>query len=203
MPSSVSDLLSGAGLVRRSVVRWGEDPGLDAPGVYLVSLGADPHGLSSCEAECPISIANVDRLLAVRPELRLDGSRPTSAELARRIAAFWLPDETVLYIGLTKRPVRKRVAEYYRTTLGARSPHAGGWFLKVLGSLRSLDVHVHVARTDNFIDAEESMLRAFVAAVSPAGRAGLHDPDNALPFANLVLAGARKQHGIEGATAPS
>ena len=47
------------------------------------------------------------------------------------------------------------------------------------------------------------MLRAFVAAVSPAGRTGLHDPDNALPFANLVLAGMRKRHGIEGATAPS
>lgn len=36
-----------------------------------------------------------------------------------------------------------------------------------------------------------------VACVA-GGAAGVHDPDNALPFANLVLVGTRKRHGIRG-----
>lgn len=201
MPSSVADLLSAAGLRRSGGARWGEPVGLEVPGVYLVSLHTDAYGLQGCRERCPVSTVSVERLLAARPELRLDGSRPTAAVLAARIAAFWLPDEPVLYVGLTKRSVSKRVAEYHRTPLGARSPHAGGWFLKVLADLRTL--HVHVARTDDFVEAERAMLRAFAAAASPEAVADLHDPDNPLPFANLDLAGVRKRHGIEGARAPA
>lgn len=49
-----------------------------------------------------------------------------------RLATFWLPDEVVLYIGLAGASVRKRVRQYYRTPLGDKRPHAGGWWLKTL-----------------------------------------------------------------------
>ena len=75
----------------------------------------------------PISEAAIEELLTVRPELTLDGARPTREQLVRRLAGFWFPDEVVVYIGLAgsrkSRPVQgevaKRVGEYYDTPLEA------------------------------------------------------------------------------------
>ncbi len=152
--------------------------------------------------ECPISAAAVETLLAARPELRLDGRRPSASELADRVASFWLPDEVVLYVGLAGSSVASRVAQYYRTPLGARRPHAGGWFLKLLSNLAEL--HVHHAAGPSPADAESAMLSAFCSSVSVTTRRQLGDPDRPFPFANLEWpAGTRKRHGITGARGES
>jgi hypothetical protein len=159
--------------------------------------------LGSLEATmpiAPISRAAIQELLAVRPELTLDGRRPSPAELASRIAAFWLPDEPILYMGLAT-SLRTRVGSFYRTPIGARRPHSGGWFLKTLSNLESL--YVHSASAADFDTAERDMLEAFVAHVSPPTRTALADPDHPWPFANLELRRGgqkiRKVHGITGA----
>ena len=127
----------------------------------------------------------------------MDGERPTEKELAERIAQFWLPDEPVLYIGLTTRPLRRRVAEYYKTPLGARKPHAGGHFLKTLETLDRL--FVHSAGCAEPHTAEDAMLNAFCAGVSAGARQRLADPERPFPFANLEWPrGTRKKHGLTG-----
>lgn len=135
----------------------------------------------------------------MRPELRLDGRRPSAAQLSARLQAFWLPDEVVLYIGLAGASLRKRVGQYYGTPLGARRPHAGGWWLKALSLLDGLWVHYGATTQD--AAAEKAMLEHFAGGVSGVSRAGLHDPCNRAAFANLRTgSGDNKAHGITSAT---
>lgn len=205
MPSTVSDLLDAAGLRHQGSARWRTTPTLDAPGIYLVSLDADPSQERGLEAAAPIGLDAINTLLAARPELRLHGTRPTAEQLAEQIARFWLPDEPVLYIGLASRSVAKRVKAYYATKLGARSPHAGGWFLKTLHNLG--DLHVHYAAASDTNEAEDLLIRTFVANTSTASRETLADPQRPFPFANLEWpkgvrkSSSRKIHGITGARA--
>jgi hypothetical protein len=94
----------------------------------------------------------------------------------------------------------KRVGQYYLTALGARSPHAGGWFLETLSVLP--DLHVYYASCADPSEAEQRILAAFRSSVSEPSRAALHDPERPLPFANLEWPpGTYKRHGIKGAKA--
>lgn len=201
MPSTVAELFDAAGLAHVQTVRWGTPVRLDEPGAYIVARVEDVSTPASVRGP-NIALGAVRELLAVRPELRLDGARPSADALATRLASFWLPDEGVVYIGLAGTSVRSRLGAYYRTPLGARRPHSGGWFLKTLADLDAL--HVHVARASNPTAAEDDMLRRFCWEVSPSTRHSLPDPDHPFPFANLEWPrGTRKHHGITGAREPT
>jgi len=196
------------------VVRWGEKPSPPpaadgTTGIYVVSLSDRFDSTSDAIADPPISSEAVSEIVSLRPELTLDGGRPTTEALAERLSAFWFPDEVVLYIGLAgprkSRPARgevaNRVGEYYATPLGANGPHAGGWFLKTLTCLG--DLHVHYGYCDDVVNAERSGISRFSESVSPKTRRRLHDPDRLMPFANLEFPkGNRKAHGIRGAKQP-
>jgi hypothetical protein len=164
--------------------------------VYAVALSANSEELTALPI-APLSMAAVGELLAVRPELTLDGARPSARALAERIPSFWLPDETIVYIGLAGTSLRTRVRDYYKTPLGARRPHAGGWFIKSLANVN--DLFVHFAPADDRRAAENAMLGSFCSRVSEATLAALRDPAHPFPFANLEWpAGVRKVHGIKG-----
>ena len=95
----------------------------------------------------------------------------------------------------------KRVEEYYKTPLGARTPHAGGWPVKTLVSLSELYVHYAYCRDVEI--AEDACIRHFADHVSDATRERLYDPMRVMPFANLEFPkGNSKNHGIRGARAP-
>ena len=165
--------------------------------MYVVSLSAEVDRTAGFP-EAPLSSAAIQTLLKVRPKLTVDGGLPTATMLAERIGSFWLPDEGVLYVGLAGTSLRSRVSQYYKTPLGARRPHAGGWFLKTLANLDEL--FVHYARADVPSAAEDAMLGCFCATVSNAALARLPDPAHPFPFANLEWPrGVRKAHGIRGA----
>lgn len=201
MPASVSQVFSAAGLTPAGVVRWGELIPLAASGVYVVALTEQTQDVTGTRSDCPLSAGAVAELLSVRPELRIDGARPNADEVAARLAALWLPDETIAYIGLAGKSLTSRVDAYYKTPLGARRPHAGGWPLKTLSLLDSL--WVHYAPCANPGTAELAMLDAFIDAVSASSRAALQDPDLPLPFANLERTKSQRQrHGISGAREP-
>lgn len=160
-----------------------------------MALSEDPADLSAARPVAPVSAERLNGLLVARPDLLVDELRPTAAELQTRIAAFWLAEEVVLYIGLAGQPLRTRVRQYYRTPLGAMKPHAGGWWLKTLDILD--EVWVHWAPTPDFRNAEETMLAAFAAAVDEDARARLPDNARVGPFANIRTAGAmNKRHGV-------
>jgi hypothetical protein len=201
MSSTVTGLLTAAGLEHAGSARWGTPTPASYPGVYLVTLDESPIACDAVLARAPISKARVAELLGVRPQLRLDASRPTVASLADRLAGCWLSDETVLYVGLASTSVGSRVRQYYSTQLGARSPHAGGWYLKTLANLD--DLTIHFAAAADPAAAERGLLQAFVDGVDDRRGCELHDPACPYPFANLVgPTGVRKVHGITGARAP-
>ena len=203
MPSTVTNLLAHVGLTPAGAVSWGEPVPARVPGVYLVSRFRDPDATVAVPAGCSLSSARLMELLDRRPELRIGGARPSVEALAKRLAAFWMPDEAVVYIGKSDQPLGTRVGQYYRTPLGARAPHAGGWFLKALDSLPQL--WLHYAPCDEPKLHEDDMLAHFMHGISASTRETLFDPSLPLPFANLEvkLDGRllRKRHGITGAKA--
>lgn len=213
MPSSGRTVFAAAGLEPGGSVRWAAPvlaPNSElATGVYVVACTNDIDVTKGEWRACPLSKPAIDELLEARPELRVDGERPNSRELGERLGGFWLAEESIVYIGLAgprkRRPrhgeLAGRVNDYYKTKLGARSPHTGGWFLKTLSVLD--DLVVHYAYCDHVNRAEQQMLNAFAKGVSVESREELQDRERVMPFANLEHPpGVRKRHGIIGATAP-
>jgi hypothetical protein len=174
VPTTVAHLLSAAATGVPGVVRWGERIPLDEPGIYVVTQTEDVDALTS-PRQAQISVPALEELLAARPELRVDGHRPSLSELGERISRFWLPDEPIVYIGLASNSVRSRASAYYRTPLGARRPHAGGWLLKLLADLDELFVHYAAGDPK---EAEYALLRQFCTGVSRASRNDLGDPEH-------------------------
>lgn len=188
-----SGSLRSVSLTPGGTVIWGTRVPETAPGVYVIST---PEPLD----EAPIDADVLAGWIAARPEMRVDGERATVAALQARLRSFWIPGETIVYIGLAGTSLATRVGQFYRTPLGARAPHAGGHWIKTLGVLS--DLRVTWATADDPDAGEESLLRAFGATISPAARRAL-PPGPVLPFANLETGDkVRKVHGITGSTAP-
>ena len=128
MPS-VNSVMAAAGLSPEGVVRWGEPIDTPESGIYVVSTVQDVALVGHDPRQVLIDPQKLETLLSARPELTVDGVRPSAAELSERVSEFWLQDEHVLYIGSATN-LRQRVGHYCQTQLGARRPHAGGWFLR-------------------------------------------------------------------------
>jgi transcription elongation factor GreA len=162
-------------------------------GVYVVELPAP-------RATAPIELTRVGKWIERVPELRLDGRRPSSRSLAARLAAFWLPSQTVLYVGSTSQSIAGRVGALERHVLGDRRPHAGGHWLKAL----NVDgLRVWWAETEAVEEYEDALLAAFADAVPAEDRAALYDTSVVLPFANSRSPGGLvKGHGISQSILP-
>lgn len=201
MPTTVADAFSAVALVPEDVVRWGIRPSTGDSGVYVVSLTVSTDAIETTLPEAPLAAKALETWLQVLPKLTLDDGRPTVEELMKRIRAFWLADETILYIGLAT-SLSSRLGDYYKTPIGARRPHSGGYFLKLLSNLDAL--WVHYARTADPAGAEDGMLGRFCANVSDESRRALVDPTHPFPFANLrVAAGGQESSWASRSTGAS
>jgi transcription elongation factor GreA len=173
---------------------WGRPVQAQGPGVFVVEA---PAPLPSA----PIELTRVGKWIERVEGLRLDGELPTSKALAARLGSFWLPSQTVLYIGTSDASVARRVAAMAKTELGDRRPAAGGHWLKTLRSLDGLKVWwAATAATEEY---EDALLAAFAAGVPEADLAALPDRTVVLPWANLRRpTGERKATGLKGALIP-
>lgn len=197
--TTVREVFAGAGLVPIASVRWGQPAPVSGPGVYLVAMTPDIDDQGR-DTSCPLDPNAVQALLDSRPEITVDGVMATQRSLSSRLQSMWPASEVVLYIGLAGSSLVTRIDQYYKTPLGARAPHAGGWPLKVLSNLQEL--WVHVSPCADPAGAEQAMIRTFADGVPVAVVRALCDPGRPIPFANLqVPGGARKHHGILGAKA--
>ena len=166
-------------------------------GLYLVSLAKDPESRECALAHHPLHRDRLRHWLLVRPELRLGGARPSVDELSEHLSKWWLPDEHVLYVGRTQVSLARRVHDYYRTLLGAAKPHAGGSWLKTLGCLDQLYVHLFVG--DGSSACEHMALLNFHHGLSATTSERLPEALDRLPFANLQWAdGPTKNHALTG-----
>jgi len=135
-----STVFAAGQLEATGAVRWGEGVPEARSGVYAVALSAnreEPKTLTIA----PVWMAAVGELLAGRPEPMLDGARPSARALAERIASFWLPDETIVYVGLAGTSVRTRVATTTRRGSAPVARMPGRWFIKSLANVNDLLVH--------------------------------------------------------------
>ncbi len=189
--TTAASLLRSVGLLADGPAVWGRPVPAQGPGVFVVELPAPL-------ATAPIELTRVGKWLERVETLRLDGERPTSRALAGRLASFWLPSQTVLYVGASEASVGRRVAAIARTELGDRRPHSGGHWLK---TLRSLDgVRVWWSPTTATEEYEDALLAAFAEGVPEADLSTLPDRAVVLPWANLRTGtGGRKATGLTGA----
>ena len=189
--TSAPGLLRSVGLLADGPGQWGRPVPAAGPGVFVVELAAPlPNA--------PIELTRVGKWIERVETLRLDGERPTSKALVARLASFWLPSQTVLYVGASDASVRRRLAAMAATELGDRRPYAGGYWLR---TLRDLDaVRIWWAGTSATEEYEDALLEAFADGVPAAERAGLPDSTVVLPFANLRRGtGGRRTTGLTGA----
>src|SRR5690606_23590905 len=159
-PSTVSSVFRAVGLRPEVPIPWGTRVPCRRPGVYVISLSRDADSLREALPEAPISSSAISELLGSCPDVRVDGTPATIASLTDRLESLWLPDEVILYIGRTGRCLQRRLRQYYRTPLGARRPHAGGWPLKALGVLEQLVVHYAPCSRNRPLEGE--LISAFV-----------------------------------------
>ncbi|MEA2025956.1 MAG: hypothetical protein U9O18_04635, partial [Chloroflexota bacterium] len=131
----------------------------------------------------PIDVDEVRRWLERVPELRLDGERPTQSTLAARLSTFWVPDQTLLYVGRTAKSLSARVASLYATELGHARPHPGGYWLKTLREPSKL--RLWWAETDAPEEYEDELIEAFAAGIPDEVRERLPEGAPLLPWANL------------------
>ena len=189
-PLSAPALLREVGLLADGPLPWGRAVPGRSPGVFLVEL---PGALPAA----PIELTRVGKWLERVPGLMVDGARPTSRGLAARLASFWLPSQSVIYIGATEATISGRLSAMERTVLGDRRPFSGGHWLHTLRALPS--ARVWWTATPAVEEYEDALLAAFAATVSESERAALPDRDVILPFANLRRpTGERKATGLTG-----
>src|SRR6478736_5562476 len=157
-PPDAAALLRSVGLMADGPAVWGRPVPAQGPGVFVFELPAPV-------ASAPLELTRIGKWIERVETLRLDGERPTSKALAARLASFWLPSQTVIYVGTTDASIGRRVAAIGRTELGDRRPASGGHWLK---TLRSLDgVKVWWAATTATEEYEDALLAAFAAGVPP------------------------------------
>lgn len=199
MPITTSQLFAQAGLRITGTVQWGTPASSRACGVYVVSLSADPTK-QVCLPTAPIDRQRAQAWISRVPTIKLDGLEPTVGTLIKRLREFWLPDESILYIGKAT-PLRKRINAYYSTPLGSKGPHAGGNWLKTLSMLE--ETFVHYAEVADCEKSEAELLGIFTRAVSPTTLKRIRDPERPFPFANLAYPPRTyKRHGISKSKLP-
>jgi hypothetical protein len=165
-------------------------------GVYVVSTSNDQVKHLELQSTPLISIEIIGKWIQRVPSIELDGVRnPAAIDIADRLAEFWLPDESILYIGMTTTKLQTRINQYYSTPLGDRGPHAGGHWLKTLSNLSELFLYHAACEAPK--SNEDQLLGYFVSNVSQDTMLHLRDPEHPFPFANLAYPhGRKKHHGI-------
>lgn len=204
MATSIKELVEKVGLSPTKVkfVKWYTHVNCKSEGVYIVSLSDTVESKITME-EFPISMEILKRWIKKLDYFILDEEKINDAEkIKSRLEKFWLPDESILYIG--KAPLRQgkkggignRIEEYYNTDIGEKRPHAGGHWVKLLKNLKNL--HVFYIPCDNSAEIEGAMLSEFGKMVSEKVKDKLSETGPILPFANLEDGNKkRKKHGLK------
>lgn len=189
-PRSAVALLRSLDLMPDGPTRWGEPVRSRASGVLLVETAARLD-------TAPIDVTAVKAWIERAPGLRLDGERPTPTQLLDRLGTFWLPQETVVYVGRTSKSLNARAASLFATPLGDRRPHSGGhWLWTLLGRDQ---LRVWWAETPSPEEYEDGLADAIAADLDAEARERLAGLGPVLPWANLTAAtGDAKRTGITG-----
>ena len=172
-------MLRAVGLSVEGPVLWGRPVTGGGPGVFIVEMPAPAPKVS-------IDPNAIREWIGRAPELRLDGKKPTVAELQSRLASFWVADQQVLFIGSAPKGVSVRLAGMYKTPLGERRPQPAGYWLRTLHDLSKCRIWWAPAGDPDLY--ADMLIDAFTKATGT------------LPYAVLASpSGLKREHGITGA----
>ncbi len=160
MPTTVKQLFLESGKDILGVAKWGQSVECNSPGVYVVAITPDADKMV-CFDDAPISDKFIERWINCVPHMTLDNESPTIEALTQRLQNFWLPDETVLYIGKAGTSLKTRVKQYYDTHLGASKPHRGGHWIKVLNIICQLSIYWTTSDNEPANVVEHKFLEVF------------------------------------------
>jgi len=192
MPIEPAALFRVVGLTPDGPARWGTPIRATGPGVFLVEWPRPAE-------RAPVDISAVGTWLARVEALRVDGERPTGKALAARLAGWWLPGETIVYVGSGK-ALGRRIEAMAATPLGDARPNPAGQWLKALRGFEG--TRLWWAATGAVEEYEDALLEAFAAAVPAPVAAALPGGAPILPFANRRRPGGPvRPDGISGSTA--
>jgi hypothetical protein len=197
MPTSIESLEKKFNLKYEGCYQWGSSFINSGNGIYIISQSKDKGFLPKANLEISFNANQMDAWLRNAPNILLHGLKPSIQDLKRQLKGFWLPDESILYIGKAeKQTLSERICQFYNHKVGKKSPHKGGYWLKLLINLDEL--HVHLYSTKDSHKVEEKLLKFFIANVSEKSRKNLIDRELCLPFANLQLRSrVIKNHGFK------
>ncbi len=185
---SAAALFRAVGLLADGPILWGRPLPAAGSGVVVVELPAPT-------ATAPLDPARVGKWLERVPSLRLDGAVPTTRRLVARLASYWLPDQSVLFVGFARDELGRRVAGLARTPLGVRPPLPEAHWLLTLRQPEAL--RIWWAETDASEEYADALLEAFAEGVEASVAAGLPEPDLVLPWATLRRpTGEARRHGL-------
>jgi hypothetical protein len=84
----------------------------------------------------------------------------SGSELPEEERSYWLPDQTIIYIGRAKQ-LRRRLRQFRRHVYGRTSPHRGGQAILLLNSAKTITW----AEVPDYGKAEAALIDAFHEAV--------------------------------------
>jgi hypothetical protein len=197
--TTVRQLFNKVGISDFHQVKWGTTFSEKKQGVYVVSTSNNPDKHLGLADRPNFDDQQIKLWINKLPDFQVDGVPATLTNIKNRLADFWFPDESILYIG--KAPTRKsgsgiskRVSEYFSTVLGNGGPHSGGQWIKTLKDLDTFTVYY--SSCDNPSEIEHKMLNIFMENVSKTTLKTLYDKQLPIPFANIKITG-NKNHGLK------
>lgn len=180
-------------------VNWGTTFSERKQGIYVVSTSNNPDKHLGITDRPTFDETQIKLWISKLPDFVVDGVQANPTILKNRLADFWFPDESILYIG--KAPTRnngsgisERVMEYFSTVIGDRGPHSGGQWIKALKDVNSFTVYYGTCYNPAVI--EHKMLDFFMSNVSKETLLKLYDKELPIPFANIRFTG-NKNHGLK------
>ncbi|MBK9526110.1 MAG: hypothetical protein IPO39_15600 [Bacteroidetes bacterium] len=125
MPTTPCELFKKVNLKIQGQVDWGKPIPSDDCGLYVVAVTNKPDYLIY-EPTANLKYACIDSWIQTiidgGKQILIDGKPADRTFLKERISKFWLPEETIIYIGKAgpskKRSLRVRVNEFYHTRMG-------------------------------------------------------------------------------------
>lgn len=197
MPTTLENLETEFSLKYEGSYRWGSTFINNESGIYIISQSKDNGYLPKVNLEISFNENQMDTWLKNAPNILLNGIKPSKQDLKKQLKGFWLPDEGILYIGKgEKQSLSERICQFYNHKVGKKSPHKGGYWLKLLSNLNELYIHLYASKDSHIV--EEKLLKFFIENISEASRKNLNDKKLCLPFANLQLRSrVIKNHGFK------
>lgn len=197
MPTQIKKIFEGFNKEISGHVQWGGRVDCDKPGVYVVAISNSADKQIYLQ-NAPISEQIIQQWIDYVPKLLLDGMRPSARSLVERLKKFWLPDETIVFIGNAGRSLEAKIGKFYKTKLGEQAAYTSGHWIMTLSDISQLNIYWTITGAEEARDLEKSFIEMFIKNVSQKTKSELYDSANPLPFANLEYPkGNNKKHGIE------